>query len=504
MKKIVLTAVISFLLIAFNSGCGLQIFQDWQNSEGKAMVGGGAVAGADYVNGLLPSNQSQKYFSFLENNQEYHKSIRVSKNDSGDNELGVKFVKNGGILIPPGVTIQFTNKGYCMDPHLPAPIANEEYQLIPASKLIPEDLLGTYKKLLSKESNGDPNVKKNMQHLIWALRTAGSNDAYANNLTEQQKKILNSCSEYQGLFEEFHTRAKSNKEILKQLLGLADSYLNVTIGGVSYKASDLLDPNVGHQKINEHINQLISLGKKQPIERNGFNFGEIEDGIYADVRGAGILAYSAKISNHTTQPFIFYPSDYVGQVGSGVSNQNALLSFFANNSSTGKQRVTTGNIENFMAYSGGGSCPNPMVKVKFNWDSMRGNYSSLSKALDSFQKKVDEKGDAATDPCKEYIAVIVKDSNERYQMTTIEAATLSSTTVRGQKVNAMNVSFDGLPIVNYTIEALVHSHPLGDSRYSEADYKTIDNLNTLLRVVGQEARLYLYDAQNKHLMLPIR
>ena len=90
----------------------------------------------------------------------------------------MRFVKNGGIMIPPGVTISFTNKGYCMDPHLPAPKAGEEYQLVPVTQLIPEDLQGTYKKLVQKASAGDESVKRNMQHLVWALRTAGTDAAY--------------------------------------------------------------------------------------------------------------------------------------------------------------------------------------------------------------------------------------------------------------------------------------------------------------------------------------
>ena len=339
-KKFLKTFLLGVLLSVFLTGCGLSIYEDWKASGGKAITGGGAIAGKDYVNGLLPSENSRKYFAKLSsaNNQPIE---TVSRTDDNTSKSGVRFVKNGGIVIPPGVTISFTNKGYCMDPHLPAPKAGEEFQLVPVTQLIPEDLQGTYKKLVQKASAGDESVKRNMQHLVWALRTAGTDAAYANNLTAEQKRILNRCSEYSGQFEEFNATAKANSQMIKELLAVADSYLNVKIGGVTYKASDLLDPDIGNKKINEHLNQLITMSKSLPVERSGFNYGELQPGIYTDVRGSGFLQYTAKIANSTNKEFIFYPTDYAGQVGSGTKSQG--LTFFATANTSQRQRVTGGN-----------------------------------------------------------------------------------------------------------------------------------------------------------------
>ena len=340
MKTMFLKSVLSCIFSLLLTGCGLSIYEDWKASGGKAITGGGAIAGKDYVNGLLPSENSRKYFAKLSsaNNQPIE---TVSRTDDNTSKSGVRFVKNGGIVIPPGVTISFTNKGYCMDPHLPAPKAGEEFQLVPVTQLIPEDLQGTYKKLVQKASAGDESVKRNIQHLVWALRTAGTDAAYANNLTAEQKRILNRCSEYSGQFEEFNATAKANSQMIKELLAVADSYLNVKIGGVTYKASDLLDPDIGNKKINEHLNQLITMSKSLPVERSGFNYGELQPGIYTDVRGSGFLQYTAKIANSTNKEFIFYPTDYAGQVGSGTKSQG--LTFFATANTSQRQRVTTGN-----------------------------------------------------------------------------------------------------------------------------------------------------------------
>lgn len=322
------------------TGCGLSIVQDWQASGGKAITGGGAIAGKDYVSGLKPSENARKYFAKISANGDSPIET-VRRTDDSPSKTGVRFVKNGGILIPPGVTISFTNRGYCMDPHLPAPKAGEEYQLIPMTQLIPEDLQGMYKKLVTKASAGDEGVQRNMQHLVWALRTAGTDAAYANNLTKEQKKILDRCGEYPGQFEEFNANAKANSKALKELIGLADSFLNVKIGGVSYKASDLLDPDVGNKKINEHINQLIGMSQHLPVEKSGFNFGEIQHGIYTDVQGTGYMQFRAKIANSTNQPFIYYPTDYVGQVGSPTKNGG--MATYATADTTMRQRVTGGN-----------------------------------------------------------------------------------------------------------------------------------------------------------------
>lgn len=341
-----------FLLAAavlplFFSGCGLSIYEDWKQSGGKAITGAGAVAGRDYITGLTPSDNSRKYFASISGDKQPIET--VSRSDDRESKSGVRFVKNGGIVIPPGVTISFENRGYCMDPNLPAPKAGEEYQLVPATRLVPEDLQGIYKNLVTKASAGDENIQRNMQHLVWALRTAGTDAAFANNLTKEQKKILDRCSEYPGQFEEFNANAKANDKALKELLGKVDAVLNIKIGNVSYKASDLLDPDVGNKKINEHLNQLIGMSQHLPVEKSGFNFGEIQPGIYTDVKGTGPLQYRARIANSTSQPFIYYPTEYVGQVGSPTKN-GAVASYAAADTSM-RQRVTGGNPNDVKALS---------------------------------------------------------------------------------------------------------------------------------------------------------
>lgn len=415
MKKMFFkTFLLGVLLSVFLTGCGLSIYEDWRASGGKAITGGGAIAGKDYINGLLPSADSRKYFAKLAVSSDQPIET-VSRTDDNTSKSGVRFVKNGGIVIPPGVMISYKNQGYCLDPYLPAPNKGHEFQLIPMTQLIPEDLQGIYKKLLNRAANGDTQVQANMQHLMWALRTAGTDAAYANNLTPAQKKILDRCGDYQGQFEEFHVTAKSKVAAMKELLGLADSFLNVKIGGVTYKASDLLDPDVANKKINEHLNQLIQMGTSIPVEKSGFNFGELRPGIYTDVRGTGALAFEAKIANSTEMDFIFYPTDYVGQSGSGAKTQQ--VTFFAVGNISQYQRVTTGNPVSVNI------CRTPSgdtETVKLDYSSKEKTFDSIAQAKQYFAQRAQKLG--ADNNCVEVHGAIITDKNGTIYLTELQVS----------------------------------------------------------------------------------
>lgn len=329
MKKIFLSAI---------TCCALAILSACSSADGfkAATLGAGAKAGQDYVTGLSPSAEARQYFARIGNKAPIE---TLTKANAARSKSGVRFVANDGILIPPGVTIQFTNKGYCLDPKLPAPVADEEYQLIPVSALIPTDLQGIYTNLVRKAAAGDTNVKNNMQRLVWALRTAGVDNGYANNLTTTQKSILDSCSSRPGEFESVHNGAKATSMLMDKVWSMADSIGGVKIGGRTYRPSDFRSAASIENAVGSHLNNLLLQGKNLPIQRTGFNFGELQPGIYTDVRGAGVLAFTAKIANATNQNFIFYPGNYVGQVGSG-----SVLTALASSNNTRRQRVSMGPI----------------------------------------------------------------------------------------------------------------------------------------------------------------
>lgn len=452
---------------------GCSTFRD----QSKAMVGGGAVAGQDYINGLMPSAKARAYFA-ENSSDEMTKSVTISRTGDDTNDTGVRFVANGGVVIPPGVSITFENQGYCCDPHLPAPMAGDEYQFVKTSQLIPDELQPIYRKLLTKASNGDEATLRNMQKLVWALRTAGTEAGYANNLTEQERRILNSCSEYEGEFESYCAEKLSENRLWKFLWAKLDSVATINIGGVTYQASDLLDENVGEKKIKEHLGQLITLGESMPIEHNGFNYGEISDGIYTDIKGTGALRFKATVANSTSREFTFYPMDYVAQVGSGVSDESASVVYYATSSSTQKQRVTMTVVDTITVIGRTGrsqketefESPNQRAttrtrslrpaKSKFVISEGR-KATDLSAAINQFEKELRKIENHQNDENIEYYFYYVRYKGKNY-VTEMAGNVLKEDRSVGSAVFSPTLS--GIPEDFNSkrgddIIALIHSHP---------------------------------------------
>lgn len=323
-----------WMLLSVGVLTGCQSFTGF-DFDSDAIVGGGAVAGKDYITGLKPSLKAREYFVKSNANASQKKTVTPG-NDQG---TGVVWTDDGGIVIPPGCSIEFENKGYCLDPHLPAPGAGHEMQFVRIASLLPDELQGTYRNLLKRSAAGDEDVKNNMQRLVWALRTAGSQDVMATHLTERQREILSECAD-NGSFEDYVYRQEMYGKIVEELKSkfvnkIKDS-TSVRVGNVVYDAFDLLDPDKGKQKVEAHLQSLISMGLNLPVKQTGFNYGELENGIFTDIKGTGTLSFKAKIANSTSQPYTFYPMNYAAQVGSGGSS----VGFYAAANSGMRQRVT--------------------------------------------------------------------------------------------------------------------------------------------------------------------
>ena len=446
----------------------------------SAMVGGGAVAGQDYVIGLKPSEAAQQYFASASASDA--KAVTVTPGD--DKGTGVTWTDDGGIVIPPGTTIEFTNKGCCLDPHLPAPKADEEMQFIKTSCLIPTELQGTYKNLLRRAAAGDEDVKVNIQHLMWTLRTAGSNDAYANNLTDRQREILAECAEagsFDAYCQDLH-RFDGLKKLVKTQVDQVADKLQVEIGNVTYKVSDLLDPELGKQKVSAHLGELIHMNEYLPVVRSGFNFGELQKGIYTDIKGNGTLSFKAKVANSTSEPFVFYPMDYVAQVGSGQNMQGA---FFAAADNSMKQRVTMGNPNHGMICTGSGE------GSRADATQNEIEVDSVQDAVSQFNRLISQKTDRKN-PCVEYYAIIVRRNGQLYMSQLARGELRSNPTNNSREVRTPRRTWE-----NDEFVMQIHSHPDGEM-FSSADVAWVQDTGVPLVLVdqntGREAILEPSDA----------
>ena len=302
-----------------------------------------AVAGwtgaDDYVRDLSPSRTAKAYFAALRDDLKAQKVVKTEAQKNGEREA--YYTEDGAISIPPGAMVSFKMRGKCMDPHLPAPATGEPMQFVDTSKLIPERLRGMYDNLIVRQSQGDRDVlSNNPQHLVWAIRTAGTEDPLANNLSDSQLAVLDECAGRRGAFMKYHEKEKRRNARRNRKRGGASGSGRISVGGLSYDAADLRGTNAV-RCIESHISTLTEMGEKSK-ERTAsdFRYGEIEEELYSDIACDGGLSFTAKILNASDHRKEFRAADFAAQVGNGAI------------AGSRRQRVTMGTPDEFMVIAG--------------------------------------------------------------------------------------------------------------------------------------------------------
>lgn len=247
------------------------------------------------------------------------KSERVTIRWGSDKKAyGVHYSEDGGIVIPPGRMVEFSGAGKCMDPHLPAPGTGEPVQFVNVKKLIHRKLRTTYDNFMLRYSQGDPAILRgNPQLLVWALRTAGKEDTFAGNLSESQYALLDECMGRRDGFRRFHRKEMRRKGREVSANGAAAS--SVSVGEVSYDASELRNSERGNRLVQEHMDSLIAMGRNARMSADcDLRYGEIDDGLYSDIISGG-LSYKARIINVSGEEKTFNALEYAAQVGNGAN-----------------------------------------------------------------------------------------------------------------------------------------------------------------------------------------
>ena len=305
-----------------------------------AVAAGRPAHADDHVRDKVPSPSAKAYFAAVPDKLQARKVARKEPQKAGEGEA--YFTEDGSISIPPRGMVAFKMAGRCMDPHLPAPASGEPMQFVDASKLIPERLRGMYDNLIRRQTQGDPRVlKNNPQHLVWAIRTAGTDDPLANNLSELQLEVLDECAGRRGAFMKYHEKMKRrNARKNRKRAGDAGGGNRVSVGGLSYDASDLRGTNAV-RRIESHISTLTEMGEKSK-ERTAsdFRYGEIEEELYSDIACDGGLSFTARILNASEHRKEFRAADFVAQVGNGRAKGGM------------RQRVTMGIPDEIMVVAG--------------------------------------------------------------------------------------------------------------------------------------------------------
>lgn len=268
----------------------------------------------EYVFDVMPSALSKANFFAARTNAVGRVVNRLDPRD----EDGVYFTDDGALSIPSGAMIQFRGSGQCMDPSLPAPKAGEPMQFVSTEKLIPRKLRESYATLVDRYGKKDPKVMaNNIQHLVWALRTAGTDHPMAENLSESQLQLLDECAGGHKVFSRYHEREKRRNRKLSKRGKRPRERQKITVGNYSYDPNELVGTN-GEHHIERHVSSLVEMGTQTrqtpPID---FRYGEIEDEVYTDVVGTGGLSYQARVLNTSEQRRKIRFTDFAAQVGMG-------------------------------------------------------------------------------------------------------------------------------------------------------------------------------------------
>ena len=304
-----------------------------------SVAAAGWTCADDYVRDRSLSKTAKAYFAALRDDLKSQKVVKNGAQKTGEGDA--YYTDDGAISIPPGAMVSFKMRGKCMDPHLPAPASGEPMQFVDTSSLIPEKLRGMYDNLIARQSQGDREVlSNNPQHLVWAIRTAGTEDPLANNLSDSQLAVLDECAGRRGAFMKYHEKEKRRNARRNRKRGGASGNGRISVGGLSYDAADLRGTNAV-RRIESHISTLTEMGEKcKERTASDFRYGEIEEELYSDIACDGGLSFTAKILNASDHRKEFRAADFAAQVGNGAV------------AGSRRQRVTMGTPDEFTVIAG--------------------------------------------------------------------------------------------------------------------------------------------------------
>ncbi|GHU04750.1 hypothetical protein FACS1894205_3510 [Alphaproteobacteria bacterium] len=218
----------------------------------------------------------------------------------------------GLISIPAFSSIEWENRGNCLDPNLPAPRAGDKFQMIPAQTLIPPELMPIYQCVL-KKAETDPEVKKHQQQIIWAMRTLDKRRSYADALGSAHQAILNQCSpDGDGAAVLQSLRAPHEGAAVAQTVMLtAVSVASVAFLGVNLAA--LVDPETSPFLIDQEVSQLMNAPINEEIRDGNYHYGSVDNGVYSEIVGTAPLKVKIRLVNARQDPYVFDPTLYAAQ-----------------------------------------------------------------------------------------------------------------------------------------------------------------------------------------------
>ena len=206
-------------------------------------------------------------------------------------------IRKGVLTVPAGGVCQFTERGYCLDPGIPAPIAGERFHLVPIDRLLPSELHPLYSDMLVA-SKTDPNLKANLQALLWLLRTAGDRTVQ-NALTDRTRRMLNKVRPTGAL--EFEL-ARNKEALLAPLRDIASLVDDLSGAGKGFDLNQLHDVASAQQAVADLMQRMSKMKADTPIPDDLSHFSLPAPGVAVMALGSGILTPTVSVVNSNDHP----------------------------------------------------------------------------------------------------------------------------------------------------------------------------------------------------------
>ncbi len=223
------------------------------------------------------------------------------------------------MVVPPNSVCTYDQRGMCMDPALPAPGQGDALTLVPVTARVPPEMEPLYS-ALGKWVAANPSEEKIAQKLTWTVMGAGTESAFATNVTPQTLRELDAVMPGgAAAFTGYHQSQILQKRILGHLLkgtGLDRVLTADQLLGANAKAG--IDTTTSTQL----MARLTQLGK-QGSEGKGYGYNMVTGGLATRAQGSATLTAQVDLLNSSDQPVAFAPMTHFAQPSSrkqGISS----------------------------------------------------------------------------------------------------------------------------------------------------------------------------------------
>lgn len=185
--------------------------------------------------------------------------------------------------------LSYVQKGYCMDPSLPAPGRDDAFGIWHVSERVPKELVRLFQAVGKWAAL--PQSKGSAQSLTWAIMGAGTESSWARNISQKALAQMDEATPGGALI----------KKVMKSTK--LDRYID---------PNQLLDNNRRDAAANELLQELIRQGQAMPGGK-GVGYTMLAPNLAARSTGEATLSPKVQVVNVSGQDFDYELLDWFAQ-----------------------------------------------------------------------------------------------------------------------------------------------------------------------------------------------